>query len=73
MEIKVCNRGELSHVVTGGHAKKHSNNADKNLLRKFLAWSEPANPKTLQDMEWAVRKSLPVIRNFDILGIVPPS
>lgn len=51
-------RGDLSHVVAGGHAKKHINNANENLLREFIAWSEPANPKTLLDMEWAVRKYL---------------
>lgn len=51
-------RGDLSHVVAGGHAKKHINNANESLLREFIAWSGPANPKTLLDMEWAVRKYL---------------
>jgi site-specific recombinase XerD len=44
--------------VAGGHAKKHINNANESLLREFIAWSGPANPKTLLDMEWAVRKYL---------------
>ena len=52
------NRGELSHVIAGGHAKKHISISNEELLREFLDWSMPANPKTLQDMEWAVRQYL---------------
>ena len=52
------NRGELSHVIAGGHAKKHISISNEELLREFLNWSMPANPKTLQDMEWAVRQYL---------------
>ena len=51
-------KGEISHVVAKGNAKKKINAGNERLLQEFLCWNEPVNPKTRQDMEWAVRRYL---------------
>lgn len=51
-------KGEISHVVAKGNAKKKLNAGNEMLLQEFLCWNEPINPKTRQDMEWTVRRYL---------------
>lgn len=52
------NKGSISHVIANGNARKHLNFLNEELLQEFLSRSEPVNPKTRMDMEWAVRRYL---------------
>lgn len=58
--------GDLVHVGENGHARTPLCIKNEELLKEFLAWIEPVEPKTKKDMAWAIRKYLCWLENHGI-------